>query len=67
MKRRLWIAGLLVVLLAVAVYFWKSTPGQTPPGQPPLADVNSASLGAMKADFNRTSNSIRVIVLLSPT
>jgi hypothetical protein len=38
-----------------------------PAGQPPLGDLDSGSLDTLKSDFNRSSNRVRVILLLSPT
>ena len=35
----------------------------SPPTQPPLSDMN----GSFQAQFNRTSDRIRIILLLSPT
>lgn len=65
--KRLWIIGLVVVLLAAAAYFWSATPGHTPAGQPPLAEISRGTLETIKLEFNRASNAHRIIVLLSPT
>ncbi len=40
---------------------------QVPEGQPPLGDLNTVSLDSLKRDFNRNSDRIRIILLLSPT
>ena len=37
---------------------------QAPSGQPPLAAMD---LAALRADFNRAADRVRLIVLLSPT
>jgi hypothetical protein len=63
--KRPWliILGLFVVVLA-AIYFTRT--GHAPAGQPSLAEINSATLSALHAEFNRTSDKPRVILLLSP-
>ena len=40
---------------------------QTPCGQAPLADLNSANLSELKDEFNSSRADIRMLVLLSPT
>jgi hypothetical protein len=40
---------------------------QVPAGQPPLGDLISGPLDTLKSDFNRNSDQVRVILLLSPT
>jgi hypothetical protein len=40
---------------------------RAPTGQPPLVELTSDSLDSLKADFNRSSDGIRIILLLSPT
>ena len=64
-RRRVGIAGLVVLITAVAWY--RFAPGEVPAGQPPLVTIDAAALDGLKADFNRHSNETRVIVLLSPT
>jgi hypothetical protein len=61
------LAGLVVVLvlgLAARYYF---AGHQVPAGQPPLGELTSDSLNSLKADFNRSADGVRVILLLSPT
>ena len=66
--KRVWISSVIVVVLAIGGYLlWTGMPGKTPPGQTPLVELNTTSLDAMKADFNRASDSVRIIALLSPT
>ena len=65
--RRAWTIGLaavIAVLLAGAYFSW---PGHPPAGQPVLVELDSQALSALQAEFNRTSGSLRVILLLSPT
>ena len=57
-----------LVIVAVLVVAWSALrPGEAPNGQPPLVILDSSSLEALRADFNRDSNLARIIVLLAPT
>jgi hypothetical protein len=47
--------------------FYLTRPGHPPAGQPPLVEITGPSLVALQAEFNRTSYSLRIILLLSPT
>jgi hypothetical protein len=38
-----------------------------PAGQPPLVHLDAGSLETLRDDFNAAQDSVRVIVLLSPT
>ena len=69
MKNRRRILGLLalVIVLVLGIGWFLLTPGDTPPGQPPLVTLDSVSLQTLRADFNRDASQARVIVLLSPT
>lgn len=58
------LAALLVVVLA-GIYF--TAAGHAPAGQPPLVVVDSQALLTLQAEFNRTADDVRVILLLSPT
>ena len=68
MKAR-WILGVaaLVAVGAAAAAWYRLAPREAPPGQPPLVTMDAAALETLKADFNRSANEVRVIVLLSPT
>ena len=63
-----WIAtvvvlGLMLFPQTVAGILADRFSYDAPPSQPPLADMN----GSFQAQFNRASDRIRVILLLSPT
>ena len=65
--KRAWsivLAAIVVVILG-AVYFTRT--GHAPAGQPALAEMNGSTLPTLQAEFNRTSDKLRVILLLSPT
>lgn len=60
---------LILVLVAIVIAFGYTRLGthHTPAGQPPLVYLDSTSLAALKADFNRAVGETRLILLLSPT
>jgi hypothetical protein len=64
-SRSIALAAAVVVVVLAAIYFTRT--GLAPAGQPALVEMNSAALAAMQAEFNRTSDHLRVILLLSPT
>ena len=65
MKRTWAIVLAAAVVVLGGIYFTRTS--HAPAGQPPLAEMNSAMLSALQAEFNRTSAELRVILLLSPT
>ena len=66
MKRRS--IGLGLTALAVfAALFYLYGGHQTPSGQAPLTDLNSANLTDLKNEFNASHADVRMLVLLSPT
>jgi hypothetical protein len=64
MNRAWSIIGVFVVVMG-GVYLTKK--GHAPASQPPLVEMNDAALSALQTEFNRTSDKLRVILLLSPT
>jgi hypothetical protein len=60
------IIGVAVVALAVAVRY-ELFGHQVPAGQPSLRELTSDSLDLLKDDFNASANSVRILLLLSPT
>jgi len=54
----------VILVLGIAYYFGGH---KTPANQPPLSDLNSQSIAAFREQFNRDSDKVRVILLLSPT
>lgn len=65
-SRILGVCVVAAILLVVAARLYLSG-HQAPAGQPPLGNLNSGSLNTLKSDFNRSSDRVRVILLLSPT
>lgn len=56
--------GAVVLALGARLYF---AGHRVPTGQPPLAELTNESLHSLRDDFNRSSDGIRIILLLSPT
>ena len=69
MKRKRIILILVAVVIAAALlgvyYFYLGS--TVPNGQQPLARLNSSNIGSLKNAFNESADSVRVIVMLSPT
>jgi hypothetical protein len=69
MKRRPIVYGFLAVVIAVALllvyYFYLGS--SAPAGQQPLARLDSSNIESLKQSFNDSKDSVRVMVMLSPT
>ena len=59
------VLALVVVILGGVFYLTK--PGTAPAGQPPLVEITGPALDSLQTEFNRTSSSLRIVLLLSPT
>jgi hypothetical protein len=58
------LAALLAAALAVTHFM---TPGHVPAAQPPLEVMDSQALAKLQNEFNSTAESVRLVLLLSPT
>ena len=58
------VVGVVAVVLVARFYF---SGHHVPAGQPSLADLTSSSLDSLRADFNRSADGVRIVLLLSPT
>jgi hypothetical protein len=56
---------LIAMVLVLVVYLYAGS--TAPAGQAPLVRLNGANLDSLKNEFNRSADSVRVLVLLSPT
>ena len=56
-----------VAALAVAAWYFYAGGHAAPASQPPLAELTSQSIEALRSDFNRAADEVRVVLLLSPT
>jgi len=60
-----FVVAAVLVLAVIARYHFAGH--QVPAGQAPLAELTTESLGSLKADFNRSADGLRILLLLSPT
>lgn len=67
MTKRKWMIFGSVVILFTAAFWVVTARHQTPPGQPPLADLTQQTLSQVREEFNASLDSERVVLLLSPT
>jgi hypothetical protein len=67
MKRKTFILTALAVAIIALLYYLYGAGTQVPPGQPPLTKLTADNLATLKNQFNASRDSVRVILLLSPT
>ncbi|HEU0176667.1 MAG TPA: hypothetical protein VFV58_20560 [Blastocatellia bacterium] len=69
MKRRRIILAVsaAAAFLVFYVLYYLYGGSAVPKGQQPLLRLNSSNLSSLKAAFNGSANSVRVLVMLSPT
>jgi len=60
-------AFLAVVVIAVFLIYYLYGGSTTPRGQQPLVRLNNSNLSSLKDAFNGSVNSVRVLILVSPT
>lgn len=66
MKFRYIVGALVAVLLAGGLFYFYGA-RQTPSGQPPLDSLTAVNVVEVKNQFNAAKDSVRVLLLLSPT
>ncbi len=66
MRKALIIVALVAVLVLLAFAYY-AMPGRAPAGQPALATLDPGNFGDFQRRFNGAADSIRVLLLLSPT
>lgn len=67
MTKRKWTIFAAAIAVFVAIFLYIAVRHQTPPGQPPLANLTEQSLALLQQEFNASASSERVLLLLSPT
>ena len=65
--KRSSVVVLIVVIAAAALGYRQFGTHHAPAGQPPLVHLNAGAFETLRTDFNGAQDSIRLIVLLSPT
>ena len=66
-KRIIYIALVAVLALALFAIFSLYVGSAVPAGQQPLVHLNSSNLDSLKKSFNESADSVRIMVMLSPT
>jgi hypothetical protein len=66
MKRRAILSG-TVIVVALLIFFYFYGGSTVPNGQQPLVRLTSANIASLKDAFNGSANSVRLLVLVSPT
>ena len=54
-----------IILLLVFFYLYGGS--TVPKGQQPLVRLNDSNIGGLKDAFNASANSVRLLILVSPT
>jgi hypothetical protein len=67
MKRRLIIILAIVIVAVGLVAYYLYAGSAVPNSEQPLVCLNDANLSSLKDSFNKSANSVRLIVMLSPT
>ena len=66
-KRYLVLAALLIAALAAAGWLFLRPAARTPHGQTPLVFLTAENFLQVRATFNEAPDSVRIVLLLSPT
>lgn len=67
MKRKGIIIGSVLAVILFVLFYYFYLGSTVPNGQQPLVYLNSTNVTSLKDAFNSSANSVRVIVMLSPT
>ena len=69
MKRKHVIYGLVTVVSAILLFvvYYLYLGSTAPTGQQPLVHLDNSNIDSLKKSFNESADSVRVVVMLSPT
>jgi hypothetical protein len=69
MKRKHVIYGLVAVGIAVGLFvvYYVYLGSTAPTGQQPMVRLDNSNIDSLKKSFNESADTVRVIVMLSPT
>jgi len=67
MKRKGIIVLLVLAAIAFLVFYYFYLGSAVPNGQQALVRLNSSNVASLKDAFNGSANSVRLVVMLSPT
>ncbi|MFL6279298.1 MAG: hypothetical protein ACJ731_04245 [Vicinamibacterales bacterium] len=65
--KRSWFVIVVIVIAAAVLGHRQFATHEAPHGQPALVHLDAGSLETLHTDFNAARDSVRLIVLLSPT
>jgi len=66
-SRRKGVIFVSVAVLAFLVFYYFYGGSTAPKGQQPLVSLNTSNLASLKDGFDGSANSVRLLVLVSPT
>ena len=66
-RRIIFAISAAAVFLILYTFYYLYGGSTVPKGQQPLVSLNSSNLSSLKGAFNESANSVRVLVMLSPT
>jgi len=67
MKRKSIVVAFVLAAIAFLVLYYFFLGSTVPNGQQSLVSLNSSNIGSLKDAFNGSANSVRLLVMLSPT
>ena len=69
MRRKSLIYGLVAVVGAIVLFvvYYLYLGSAAPTGQAPLVRLENSNIDSLKKSFNESTDSVRVVVMLSPT
>jgi hypothetical protein len=69
MRRKHVIYGLVAVVSAIVLFvvYYLYLGSTAPTGQQPLVRLDNSNIESLKKSFNESADSVRVILMLSPT
>jgi len=66
-KPTIYVVLALVIVIALLLVYYFYLGSSVPVGQQPLVRLDSSTVESLKKTFNESKDSIRVMVMLSPT
>ena len=69
MRRKPLIYGLIAIVAAIVLFiaYYLYLGSTVPTGQQPLVRLDNSNIESLKKSFNDSADSVRVMVMLSPT
>lgn len=67
MKRSYKVTGVGLLALIAAIGYYLYAGSAVPGGQQPLTRLHTLNFGELRSTFNEAKDSVRIVMLLSPT